>query len=804
MAELITNRPIEEEMKQAYVDYAMSVIVGRALPDIRDGLKPVHRRILFAMHEMGNTHDKPTKKSARIVGEVLGKFHPHGDISVYDALVRMVQDFSLRYPLVGGQGNWGSVDGDNAAAMRYTEARLSKIAEEMLSEIEKNTVNFVNNFDATLKEPLVLPSKIPNLLINGSSGIAVGMATNMPPYNIKEICDAMIYLVKNENADEISIMQFIKGPDFPTGGIILGKEGLIDVFKSGKGMIKIQSKIQKQNEKIIITEIPYQVNKSTLISEIADMVRDKRLVGIKDIRDESDKNGLRIIVDISKNTDINFVERQLLSKTKLMINYHIANVALKNGKPGIFSIKEICNSFIEHRLNIVVRRSQFDLDKAKNSAHILEGIIIILKDINKAIEAIKKSKTVDDARKALIELFELSDIQAKAVLDLKLQRLASLEQEKIRNEHKELIKKIADLTELLSSEEKRKQVVIFELDEIKEKYDNGRKTQIISEEHEEVSEEELLKDEKFVVVLSKSDYIKRVNLSEYREQKRGGKGVITATSVEGDFIKDIFSSNTKDYLLVFTNLGNVHWIKTYELPLNKRTAKGTPIVNLLSFKKGETISSILPVWSFEKDKYLTFVTKNGQIKKTELTEYSNPRKGGIIAINIHDDDQLVKVNIAKDDQYIMIGTKKGKAVRFLSEKINSTGRNSAGVRGVTLEQGDCVIGLIVTKKEETEKTQILTITEKGYGKRTIVSDYRETNRGGKGVININITEKNGDVVAIESVEGTEKLMVATKNGISISTSVEQIALIGRNTQGVRIIKVEDNDSVSAASIVKEQ
>ena len=802
--EQVTLRPIEEEMKQAYVDYAMSVIVGRALPDIRDGLKPVHRRILFAMHEMGNTHDKPFKKSARIVGEVLGKFHPHGDIAVYDSIVRMVQNFSLRYPLIGGQGNWGSQDGDNSAAMRYTEARLSKIAEEMLSEIEKDTVNFTNNFDATLKEPLVLPSKIPNLLINGSSGIAVGMATNMPPYNIKEVCEAVINLVKNPNIDEKDLMQFIKGPDFPTGGIIVGKEGLIDVFKTGKGAIKLQARLKKEDGKIIVNEIPYQINKSSLITEMADMIRDKRLIGIKDLRDESDKEGIRIVIELSKGVDADFVERQLLSKTRLLINYHIANIALKNNKPGTFTIKDICTSFIEHRLNVIIRRSQFELNKAKQSAHVLEGIITILKDVTKAIDLIKKSKTVDDAKKALIINFELSEVQSKAVLDLRLQRLASLEQQKIKDEHAELIKKIEELTDILASESKQKNIIISEVTQIKEKYQDERKTEIISEEREEVSEEELLKEETFVVVLSGNDYIKRVNLSDYREQKRGGKGVITATSVEGDFIKDIFSASTKDYLLVFTNLGNVHWIKTYELPLLKRTAKGTPIVNLLSFKKGETASSILPVWNFAENKYLVFVTKNGQIKKTALTEYSNPRKGGIIAINIHENDQLVKVNVVKDGQYIMIGTKKGKAVRFFSEKINETGRNSAGVRGVTLEEGDSVIGLIVTKKEEADKTQILTVTEKGYGKRTVVSDYRETNRGGKGVININITEKNGDVIAIESVEGNEKLMVATKNGISISIAVDQISQIGRNTQGVRIIKLDENDSVSAVSVVKEQ
>jgi len=792
-------------MKRSYIDYAMSVIVGRALPDVRDGLKPVHRRILYAMNELAMHHNKPFKKSARIVGEVLGKFHPHGDSAVYDTLVRMAQDFSLRYPLINGQGNWGSIDGDNAAAMRYTEARLSKIAGEMLQDIDKETVNFQDNFDGSLKEPTVLPSKLPNLLVNGTSGIAVGMATNMPPHNLNEVADAIIACIDNPEISVPEIMKYVRAPDFPTGGIVY-TSGITESYSYGRGRVIIRSKTRieehKGRQKIIITEVPYTVNKSMMIEQIADLVRDKRVLGISDIRDESDRDGIRVVIEIKKDNDPDVVLNQLFKHTRMQITFGVNMLALVNNEPKTLNIKKLVESHISHRQDVIRRRTQFDLTKAEKKAHILEGLIIALKNIDSVVILIKKSKSVEEARLSLTEKYTLSVEQANAILEMRLSRLTSLETEKIQQDHKETLQLISELKAILASEKKILEMIKTELAELKEQYGNARRTEIVEGgEGIEIDIEDLIEEGTMVVTITHSGYIKRLPIDTYKQQRRGGKGVIGTGTKEEDFVETIFVANTHSYILFFTDHGQVYWLKVYQIPEAGRQAKGKAIVNLLELSENEKISTFIPVPKFEDHLYLVLATKNGTIKKTELKAYSNPRKGGIRAINLDDNDLLVSAKLTNGKQNLILASKNGNAVHFNEKDVRAAGRTSMGVRGMKLKQGDEVVDMVVADEALT----LLTVTENGYGKRTKISDYSVIRRGGQGVINIQCNERNGSVVAVKAVADKDDLMIISKNGIIIRTLAGDISVIGRNTQGVRLMRLETDDIVmSAARIINEE
>jgi len=805
MAEKIIPKLIEEEMKKSYIDYAMSVIVGRALPDVRDGLKPVHRRVLYTMLELGLFLGKPFKKCARIVGDCLGKYHPHGDLSVYDALVRMAQAFSLRYTLVDGQGNFGSVDGDSAAAMRYTEARMSRIAEQMLADIEKETVDFIPNFDASLKEPSVLPSKIPNLLVNGSSGIAVGMATNIPPHNMAEICDGTIYAIDHPDCSVSDIMRHVKGPDFPTAGIIAGREGIKSAYSTGRGKITVRAKAEiiedKGRQRIVITEIPYQVNKAMLIEEMAALVREKKVAGIADIRDESDKEGLRVAIDLKRDANAQVILNQLYSHTRMQQTFGIIMLVLVDNEPKVLNLKEAISCFISHRKDVVTRRTKFELRKAEEKAHLLEGLIVALNNIDDVVKKIKASKDVSDATAMLVSDYSLTEAQAKAILEMRLQKLASLEQEKIRNEHKELLKLIAGLKEILSSEQRICSIIKDELAELKLKFGDKRKTEIMELDSEEViTEESLVKPEDVVVTISHSGYIKRMPVSLYRQQGRGGKGIIAAETKEEDFLEHVFVANTHSYLLLFTDKGKVHWLKVYELPEASRYAKGKAMINIVQLDSGEKVTAFVPVKSFDENRYLFMSTMKGTVKKTNIVEYSRPRKGGIIAIKLEEGDELIGVEMASGNDQIIIASKNGMAVRFKGSDVRTTGRSAMGVRGIRLKEKDEVVGMVIAD----DTRQLLSITENGYGKRTEVSEYRLIGRGGSGVINIQCSERNGKVVAIASVTDDDEVVVISKHGIMIRVLVKDISLIGRNTQGVRIMKLNDADEVVAiAKIVHE-
>ncbi|VVB87120.1 DNA gyrase subunit A [uncultured archaeon] len=785
---------IEDEMKRSYIDYAMSVIVGRALPDVRDGLKPVHRRILYAMNEQGMTYDKPYKKSARIVGDVLGKYHPHGDIAVYDTLVRMVQDFSLRYPLIDGQGNFGSIDGDSAAAMRYTEVRLGKISEEILGDIDKETVDFVPNYDDSLKEPSVLPCKLPNLLINGSTGIAVGMATNMPPHNLSEVIDGITMVIDQPDAGLEELLTVIKGPDFPTAGFIYGRQGIIDAFSTGRGSIKMRARATieelKGKEQIIVTELPYQVNKAKLIENIAGLVRDKKIAGITDLRDESDKDGIRIVMEVSRQAQANILLNQLYSHTQLEDSFGVINLALVDGQPRLLTLKDLIVNYINHRKQVIIRRTQFELRKAEQRAHILEGLIIALDHIDEVINLIRASKTPDDARAGLMAKFNLSEEQAKAILDMRLQRLTGLEREKIDAEYAELLKTIAWLRELLASEIKILALIKTELSEIKKSFGDKRKTEII-EDTGELANEDLIPKEDDVITISNSGYIKRIATDSYRQQRRGGKGVIGMETKEEDFVGDLFIGNTHDYILFFTDRGKVYWLKVYEIPTAGRQARGTAIVNLLQIEQGEKITAYTPVSGFDEKHFLLMVTKNGTAKKTALTEFSNPRKSGIIAISLDDGDKLVSVKLTDGTKDVLIGTKHGKAIRFNENDVRSMGRGAGGVRGIKLVGEDEVVSAAVVEGGST----LLTVTENGFGKRTVFDEYRISNRGGQGVITIDVSIRNGNVVDIRTVHEDDEIMVTTSKGIIIRVPVSGIRVQGRNTQGVRIMNVEESDRV---------
>ena len=791
---------IEDEMKTSYIDYSMSVIVGRALPDVRDGLKPVHRRILYGMQDQGMTHDKPYKKSARIVGDVMGKYHPHGDAAIYDTMVRLAQDFNMRYTLADGQGNFGSIDGDAAAAMRYTEVRMDRIAEEMLADIDKDTVDYVPNYDGSLKEPVVLPSKFPNLLINGSTGIAVGMATNMPPHNLSEIIDAVTMTIDNPDVELQELMGVVKGPDFPTGAYIFGSSGFHSAYKTGRGIVKIRAKTSveehKNKESIIIDEMPYQVNKAKLIENIASLVRDKKISGISDLRDESDKDGIRVVMELSRGTNADVVLNQLFKHTQMESTFGIINLALVDGQPQVLTLKQLIQHFIDHRVEVITRRSQFELEKAKKRAHILEGLQIALDHIDQVIALIRASKTVEEARNGLMANFELSEEQAKAILDMRLQKLTGLEREKIDNEHKELMETIKWLLELLADRNKILNVIKEELTSIRDKYGDARRTQIV-EGGVDLEDEDLIPVEDVVVTISNSGYIKRMPVDTYRQQRRGGRGVIGMDTKEADFVEDLFLASTHDYILFFTDTGRVYWKKVYEIPDASRQSRGKAIINLIEVDSGERITAQIPVKTFESGQYIIKATRFGVVKKTELSAFKNPRRGGIIAITLDEGDELETVKLTDGTKDIIIGSRHGKAIRFSEADVRPTGRGARGVRGIRLVADDYVVGMDIVRDDAT----LLTITENGFGKRTEFNEYRKMNRAGQGVITIISSIRNGLVVDVKAINESDELMITTSDGIIIRVPVSDIRVQGRNTQGVKIMNVKPGDKVMAVARV---
>jgi DNA gyrase subunit A len=798
---------IEDEMKESYLSYSMSVIIGRALPDVRDGLKPVHRRILFGMDEVGNQWNKPYKKSARIVGDVMGKYHPHGDAAIYDTLVRMAQDFSMRYTLVDGQGNFGSIDGDPPAAMRYTEVRLDRIATEMLDDLEKETVDFVPNYDGGEHEPLVLPSKIPNLLLNGSSGIAVGMSTNIPPHNLTELINAVIAQAANPEITLDELMVHLPGPDFPTAGFITGKNPIREAYATGRGIIKLRARarIEKQKkgdrEVIIINEIPYQVNKSRLIERIAELVKDEKINGISDIRDESDRDGIRVVVDVKRGEIAEVVLNQLYKHTPMDTSFGIIMLALVRNQPRVLSLKEIINHFLEHRKEVVTRRTQFELAKAEARLHILEGLKIALDHIDEVIALIRKSDSPQVARDGLMQKLGLSAIQAQAILDMRLQRLTALERDKIIDERKELIQTVKGLKEVLDQDNLILGIVTDELADIKNRYGDARKTEIL-DSLEEISIEDLIADEDMVVTISHDGYIKTTSLSIYRSQRRGGKGRTGMGTKELDFIETLFIASQHNYVLFFSNHGKCYWLKVHEFPEAGPTARGKALVNLLNLAEGENIAAVLPVVEFNDQQSLIMATKNGVVKKTKLSAYSKPRVGGIIALNIRDDDELIVAKLTSGHDEILISSHFGQAIRFKEEDVRDMGRTATGVRGIRLDKGDNVVSLEVIENSEA---QILTVTEKGYGKRTLVSEYRITGRGGKGVITIKTTGKNGRVVGTFQVTNdTQIMMITTQGGKMIRMNASEISIFGRGTQGVRLIGLGEDEKVAAVAKVVER
>jgi len=800
----IVPRIIQEEMKQSYLDYAMSVIVGRALPDVRDGLKPVHRRVLYAMWDAGLLHDKPFRKSAFVCGQTMSRYHPHGDAAIYDTLVRLAQDFSMRYQLIDGQGNFGSIDGDPAAAMRYTECRLTKLAEEMLEDIDKRTVKFAPNFDNSTTEPIVLPSKLPNLLINGSSGIAGGMATNIPPHNIGEVIGAITMQIDNPDIRIEEIMGVIQGPDFPTGALICGRSGIKEAYSTGRGKILVRARTDIQQNKnktvIIVNEVPFMLNKSELLEEMADLVRDKKIIGISDLRDESNRDGIRIVIELKKDADSNVVLNQLFQHTRMQTTFGIIMLALINNEPKVLNIKQIIHHYIEHRKDVVRKRTLFGLNKAQTRAHILEGLIVALANINNVIKLIKESKSIDAAKQALTANFNLTNEQAVAILEMRLQRLTSLEQEKIRQEHSDLLKLIEELKSILSNPQKILDIIKKELSELRERYNDPRRTQIIEAENEEIETEDLIKEEEMAITITNSGYIKRLPSQTYKLQHRGGKGIVATTTKDEDIVKDIFVASTHSYILFFTNKGKVYWLKVYSIPEASRQARGKAIVNLLELQNGDAITAFVPVKNFDSKGYLIMATKKGTVKKTELMAYSNPRRHGIVAITLEPGDELINVALTDGSQQIILATKNGNAVRFEEKDVRATGRSAQGVRGINLKDNDEVIGMVVASDEKT----LLTVTENGYGKRTSIADYRLINRGGSGVINIQCSDRNGSVVAICPVTDNDDIIFISKNGIVIRVPASDVSIIGRNTQGVRIMKMEPNDKVvSAVKVAKE-
>ena len=807
---------IEDEMKSAYIDYSMSVIVSRALPDVRDGLKPVHRRVLYGMYELGVLSNRAHKKSARIVGEVLGKYHPHGDTSVYDAMVRMAQEWSLRYLMVDGQGNFGSVDGDSPAAMRYTEARMKKISEEMLADIDKETVDFQLNFDDTLHEPTVMPTKVPTLLINGASGIAVGMATNMAPHNLTEVIDGTLAYIDNNDIEIDELINYIKAPDFPTGGIIYGYEGVREAFKTGRGRIVMRAKVGFEEvngrEAIIVTEIPYQVNKANMIKHTADLVNDRKIEGISNIRDESDRNGMRVVYELKRDAVPNVVLNTLYKYTQLQSSFSVNNIALVKGRPQMLNLKDLIYHFVEHRHDVVVRRAQFDLRKAEERAHILEGLIIASDNIDEVIKIIRGSKDGDEARSKLIERFKLSEIQARAIVEMRLRQLTGLEQDKLRAEYEEIMKLITYLKELLASKEMRMQVIKDELGEIREKYGDERRSKI-EYSGGDVSIEDLIADESVVITISHAGYIKRTSLSEYKTQNRGGVGQKSAGTRDQDFLEHLFVATNHQYLMYFTQKGKCYWMRVYEIPEGTKTSKGRAIQNLINIESDDKVKAFICTQDLKDQDYikshnLIMVTKQGQVKKTSLEKYSKPRVNGVAAITIKEGDELLGAKLTNGSSQVLIAGKSGKMVRFEEEKTRPMGRTASGVRGITLaDDKDEVIGIVTVNKEDVNETQILVVTENGYGKRTKLVEedgvdvYRITNRGGKGVKTLNITEKTGALIAINNVTDDDDLMIINKSGLTIRMMVSDLRVMGRATQGVKLINIKGSDSIAAVTKV---
>ena len=801
----IIQRDIETEMRTSYIDYAMSVIVSRALPDVRDGLKPVHRRILYAMYEDGITSDKPYRKCANTVGSVLGRYHPHGDSSVYDAMVRMAQDFSLRYPLIDGHGNFGSIDGDGAAAMRYTEARMAKISELMLTDIEKNTVDFMPNYDERLQEPTVLPSKIPTLLINGSSGIAVGMATNIPPHNLTEVINGIIKIIDEDDVSDEELMKIIKGPDFPTEGVILGLEGIKQAYTTGRGKITVraEAEIEEMNnnrQRIVVSSLPYQVNKAKLVENIASLVREKRIEGISDLRDESDRNDrVRIVIELKRDANAQVVLNQLYKFTQMQDTFGIILLALVNGEPKILTLRQCLNYYIEHRKDVILRRTQFELDKALARAHILEGLKIALDNIDEVINIIRSS--YDDPKERLMERFGLTDIQAQAILDMRLKTLSGLQREKIDDEYNELMKLIAHLKEILNSERLVFDIIKQELTEIKEKYGDERKTKIVAAEGE-FNIEDLIKEEQTVVALTHFGYIKRMPIDIYKSQRRGGKGITGIATREEDFVKQIFTASTHDTILFFSNKGKLYKLRGYEIPEAGRTAKGTAIVNLLSLDNGEKISAVIPLQNFAEGKYLLMATRNGLIKKTSLAEYTSSKKTGLLAITLKEDDELIDVRLTDGEDNVVLVTKKGMCITFDEKDVRPVGRTAQGVLGIRVDNDDAVIGMesVIGGNNAT----LLAITENGFGKRTELDEYRVQNRGGKGVITYKITPKTGNIVGIRIANGDEDVMMITDTGTIIRLKVSEVSVLGRSTQGVTLMRTNDGGKVVSIEIIEPE
>ncbi|WP_020620964.1 DNA gyrase subunit A [Paenibacillus daejeonensis] len=796
----IRDRDIGVEMRDSFMDYAMSIIVSRALPDVRDGLKPVHRRILYAMSELGMSPDKPYKKSARIVGEVIGKYHPHGDSAVYETMVRMAQDFSLRYMLVDGHGNFGSIDGDMAAAMRYTEARLSKIAMEMLRDINKETIDFVPNYDGEEQEPAVLPARFPNLLVNGVSGIAVGMATNIPPHNLVEVIDGVQALIENPDISSLELMEYVKGPDFPTAAIVMGKEGIRQAYSTGRGSVTMRARatIEENGNKarIIVHEIPYQVNKARLVEKIAELVREKKIDGITDLRDESDRNGMRIVIELRRDVNPNVVLNNLYKQTQMQSNFGINMIALVNGEPKVLNLRDMLHYYVEHQVEVIRRRTEFELKKAEARAHILEGLRIALDHLDEVIQLIRASQTADEAREGLITRFELSYEQAQAILDMRLQRLTGLERDKIEAEYAELLRRIAELKAILADQQLVLQIISEELNEIKERFGDERRTELTLSD-EEIMDEDLIPQEDVIVTITHSGYVKRLPVTTYRSQKRGGRGVIGMETKDDDYVEHLYVTNTHHFLLFFTNKGKVYRLKAYEIPDLSRTARGTPIINLIQIEQGEMVNAVIPVPAFDADHYLFFATQQGIVKKTPLEDYANIRKVGLIAISLREDDDLIGVKLTDGKQEIIMGTAQGMSIRYPESDVRPMGRSATGVKGISLDEGDSVIAMDVIVPDQC----VLIVTSKGYGKRTPIPEYRTQSRGGKGIKTLNVTDKNGPIVALKVVENEEDLMIMTSSGTMIRTSMSGISTMGRNTQGVRLINIRDEDAVATVTRV---
>lgn len=802
--ELVTVN-IEQEMRQSYMDYAMSVIIGRALPDVRDGLKPVHRRVLYAMSELGNDWNRAYKKSARIVGDVIGKYHPHGDVAVYDTIVRMAQEFSLRYPLVDGQGNFGSVDGDPPAAMRYTEIRMTRIAGEMLADIDRDTVDFAANYDDSTQEPLVLPAKVPNLLINGASGIAVGMSTNIPPHNLGEVTDALVALLENSSLTSTDLRRYIPGPDFPTGAFIYGTSGIREAYETGKGIVQMRARVSiETNERtgkntIVVNEIPFQVNKARLIERIADLVNEKRIEGISDLRDESDREGMRIVIELKRDAVPNVVVNQLYKMTPMQESFGVILLAIVDNRPRLLTLKDTLTLFLAHRREVVRRRTAFDLKKAQDRLHILDGLRIALSNLDAVLQVIRQGQNPASVRETLMTQFSLSEIQAQAILDMRLQRLTQLEQGKIIEEYNETVALINRLQEILASAQEIDAIIKEELNDIRTRFADERRTQIVSETTD-LSDEDLIAEEDMVVTVSHEGYIKRNQVTLYRSQRRGGKGVVGATTREEDFVEHLFVSSTHSFLMVFTTRGRVYWVKVHEIPQGSRTARGKALVNLLPLREGERISAFLSVREFKEGNFLIFATRKGLVKKTELMSYANPRRDGIIALALEEDDEVIGVRLTDGQQEVLLSTKSGQAIRFSEEEVRPTGRGTYGVKGITIEENDAVVSLETINKEAT----LLTVSARGYGKRSEVDGYRVQSRGGKGVITMRTTDKTGEVVSVRQVKDDDHLMLVTDTGRIIRLRMAELRVIGRNTQGVRLLNTGPEERVVSLALLAEK